>query len=150
MQPQDKETIPSATPRSFPGRLRTTLWLSCAFVLAGCAGTQYGSRNYLVVLTTVPPNCEAWLVPNTRWVSEREQLLAPDGKVLATCESGLTPWEIRKPPYLYVFVARDAAHHLRWKPFKPSQDATVTIDFSAETAVEGAAPPPPADGRGRT
>jgi hypothetical protein len=68
-------------------------------------------------------------------------LLAPDGKALSDAHQHLvvTSDAFRELPYVFIFIARDAEQHVRWKEFTPSRDASVTIDFGPP-----AQPPAPA------
>lgn len=104
-------------------------------VLTACASTDYGSRFYPVALTTVPPECKGWIIPNTKWVREKDKVLHEGGTALQSYDSIRTPWKGRLPPYVHVFVAADADQQLRWVEFTPSRDAEVVIDFGPGSAT---------------
>jgi hypothetical protein len=104
--------------------------------LTSCVTEGYGSRFHPVALTTIPPQCQGWIIPNTRWISQKEKILQEGVVALEASESIRTPWTGRLPPYVHVFVAVDAEQRLLWDEFTPSRDTEVVIDF-------GQAPPPP-------
>jgi hypothetical protein len=102
-------------------------------LLAACASTEYGSRQYPITLTTVPPGCQGWIIPNTDWVVDKETILRDGIAALDDYESISTPWTGSRLPYVHVFVAADANRRLRWVPFTPSRDTEVVIDFGPAT-----------------
>jgi hypothetical protein len=100
-----------------------------SILCAACETTGYGAHQFQVTLNTVPANCRAWVVRDSNWVLEQELLQAGDEEALEKYELHTTPFTITLPPYPYVFLAKNAEQRVLWKPFKPSQDSTVTLDF---------------------
>ena len=99
-------------------------------VCLGCAGTQYGSHEYPVVLDTVPTHCSAWVIPYRDWLKKQKALTDTSDVIRAKFRSGFTPWTASLLPYRFVVLAMDSSRTFRWKEFTPSMDARVTVEFA--------------------
>jgi hypothetical protein len=114
----------------------------------GCAapsGGGYGARKRAVTLVTNPEGLDVYHLDNQVWVKEQDRLLA-DASRLEKYRVNLQPLMLE--PYQHVFVVRGPDGRLHSEVLVPTEDVTVSVDFTrlgapqwtvAPTAAFGAA-----------